>query len=653
MKILSLILENFQGIKAMAFDLNGANANIYGSNATGKTTIYNAFTWLLFGKASTGAANFSPKTKDAEGQDIHYLDHSVAAKLRLDGGAILTLRKTLSENWKKKRGSNAEEFSGHNTAYEVDGVPVSESAYNAKIAEIIPQDKAKILCGTAHFPEVLSWQDRRKILLDVCGDVSDKDIINGSAELKDLRDYLKKPGDPNVLYTVDEAVAVIKSQMRRVNDELEGTPVRIDECTKAVPDLTGLSRETTKANILRLEKERDGLANSKASMTQDTATAALNEELSKLRVSMNELKGVHLANENRKAEQLTQDLDKIKADLPTLESAIRGGDRVLDELRHKLRRTQQDRGILTARYREKEAELWDGDSVCKTCGQSLPADAVSAACESWEAEKKQSLQRIYDEMAGSCSKDIIAGLEADTSKNDAECEDLKLRIGIIKELAEKRTAAQSDPIPFESTEPYIAINAEISRIQDKISSGQSDVQGAKDEIQGKIDALESEILVQQEIISKFNLAAQQENRINELSAQEKELAKEYERLEKGLFLCELFIKSKVEAITDRINAKFKAVSFRLFIEQINGGIREDCEVLVPGEMGLVPYSTANNAARINAGIEIINVLSKHWGVSLPLFVDNRESVVTLALCDAQVISLIVSEENKSLKLEVL
>jgi hypothetical protein len=605
------------------------------------------------GKASTGAANFSPKTKDAAGNDIHYLDHSVTAKVRLDGGGIVTLKKTLSENWKKKRGSITEEFSGHNTVYEADGVPKSESEYNAIIADIVPQDKARILSSAAYFPETISWQDRRKILVDVCGDVSDEDVLGGNSDLTELRAYLQKPGDPNALYTADEAMAVIKTGMRKINGELDEIPARVDECNKAIPDLTGLSREAAEAKISELETVRAVLEREKAGITESSATAARKGKLSELRVKLNEAKAAYREIELRQSEAYIEELSRIGEGLPDLLSRQSALNSDIVIKRQSLETANRKRGELTAEYRKTEAETWLGDTVCAACGQSLPAGAVAEAREKWEANKKQYLQTLFEKIKTQSSKEIIAGLEAEISAFERERDSVQEQVDAIRARVEDRERSRPAPIPFEETSAYREINAKMSGIQAELLGGSTDVNLVKEEIQRKIDAVGRDIAEQRDIISKFTLAQSQTRRADELSAREKELAKEYERLEKGVYLCELFIKSKVAAITDRINAKFSAVRFRLFVEQINGGIREDCEVLVPGETGLVPYSTANNAARINAGIEIINVLSEHWGVTLPLFVDNRESVITLAPTAAQVISLVVSERDEKLKTEVL
>ncbi|EMF46299.1 ATPase involved in DNA repair, phage associated [Planococcus halocryophilus Or1] len=173
--------------------------------------------------------------------------------------------------------------------------------------------------------------------------------------------------------------------------------------------------------------------------------------------------------------------------------------------------------------------------------------------------------------------------------------------------------------------------------EESISSIQSDIQENK----AKRTELNAEI-------AKYANVASLRERIQELMDQEEQLAAEYEKLEHHLFLSEEFIRAKVNILEEKINAKFKYARFRLFETQINGGLQEVCETTFQG----VPYGSGlNNAAKINIGLDIINTLSEFHGIQAPIFVDNAEAVTQLAETDSQLISLIVSEKDKSLRIE--
>ena len=136
-----------------------------------------------------------------------------------------------------------------------------------------------------------------------------------------------------------------------------------------------------------------------------------------------------------------------------------------------------------------------------------------------------------------------------------------------------------------------------------------------------------------------------EARVQELQDQESALAQELATLEGNEFAIMHFTKAKVDAIERRINGKFKYVSFKMFDKQVNGGECECCDTLIKG----VPFSDANNASRINAGIDIINTLCQHYNISAPIFIDNRESVTDLIDSDSQIVNLIVSPSDKKLR----
>ena len=273
MKINTLRLENFQGIKAATFDFKGQSASVYGDNATGKTTLFNALTWLLFDRPSTGAKGYTPKTKGPDG-DVHYLDHAAEAQFTMDGGRLVTLRKVFHENYKKKRGSATEEFDGHSVDFFIDGVPVKEKEYTAALLGFCGgAEQMKMLTMPHYFPEDMPWEARRKILLEVCGDVTDTEVIASNGELTELPTYLLMPGTTDQHYTVDEYKKIAAAQKADINKQLLGIPGRIDEAQRAIPEET-IDVTAIDAQLSALQTKQDGLMEQKAALLAgDTATA--------------------------------------------------------------------------------------------------------------------------------------------------------------------------------------------------------------------------------------------------------------------------------------------------------------------------------------------------------------------------------------------
>ena len=127
-RLMQLKLKNFKGIKDLTIDFNGKSTNIFGANATGKTTVFDAFKWVLFDKDSTDRKNFSIKTLDSNNNQLHFLEHEVEITLKINGTNII-FRKMLKEKWVKKRGQADQEYSGNETSYWIDDVPTAKKDY--------------------------------------------------------------------------------------------------------------------------------------------------------------------------------------------------------------------------------------------------------------------------------------------------------------------------------------------------------------------------------------------------------------------------------------------------------------------------------------------------------------------------------------------
>ena len=657
MKLLNLTLNNFQGIKKLTLDFDGGkSASIYGDNATGKTTVYNALTWLLFDKASTAAKNFTPKTKGPDG-DLHHLDHSSEATLQTDDGRNVTLKKTYKEVYKKKRGSATEEFSGHTVEYEVDGVPTKEKDYTATVLGFCGGDteKSKMLTMPDYFPEQTAWDARRKILLEICGDINDDDIIAGNKDLKELPDFLRMPGTSEQYYTTEEYRKVASAKRTDINKQLGEIPGRIDEAERAIPDTEGLDEATIEANIAALQRKRDELAEERAAAAAGgTATAELQKEIADIRVRISEEKANHTQRQNE--QNASVDADILLANREAREAARKAEDAAIDIKRKTAERDRLAslREQLLRDYQTVSAETWDeSQSVCPTCGQGLPEDKVAKMREDFNLNKSRRLEDINRRGKNEANKGTIATIDSEIAAMQAEKVEAENKAAEAKARAEELARQRIAPVPFEQTEIYATLTAQIAEIQAKIADEGKCTTKAVSAVEAKIRATSDAIREEQDKRMQLTMAENQRRRIGELEKQEKRLASEYEELEKGLYLCDLFTKAKVAALTEKINGKFNSVRFRLFQEQLNGGLKEDCEVMIPRADGsMVPYAFANNAARINAGLEIINTLSEHWGVRMPVFIDNAESVTHLIGTDTQTIRLVVSEADKKLRLEV-
>lgn len=244
MKLDRLYLRNFKGIKELSIDFKGKNISIFRENGTDKTTIFDAFLWPLFDKDSSNSSNFNVKTLDNLGNPIHGLEYEVKAEITLDSGQTVELQKIFKDKWTKKRGEGDNELTGHTTDYFIDGVPKRLKDYKDFLAEVVDEETFRILTNPLYFNQKLDWKKRREVILNLCEEIDDSEVINNNLKLKDLGEYLTNK-------SVEDIKAEISAKRRKLNEELKSIPYRIDELSREGFedfDITGL--EDKKVGLL-------------------------------------------------------------------------------------------------------------------------------------------------------------------------------------------------------------------------------------------------------------------------------------------------------------------------------------------------------------------------------------------------------------------
>ena len=191
-----------------------------------------------------------------------------------------------------------------------------------------------------------------------------------------------------------------------------------------------------------------------------------------------------------------------------------------------------------------------------------------------------------------------------------------------------------------------AITARIQKISGELMDLKSSAASVVGSLRMQKDEKEAKLMEVQGTISKESLLEYSRKRIEELKTDAQNAAAILESVEQMLFLIDEFTRYKTRFVEDSINGLFRIARFRLFREQANGGIEDRCDVVYDG----VPYLNVNNGMKINLGIDIINTLSAAYGVKVPLFIDNAESVTRLETCGSQMIRLVVSENDKELRI---
>lgn len=645
-KLKKIILKNFKGTKEREIDFTDIT-NISGDNATGKSTIFDAYSWLLWGKDSFNRKDYEIKPYDENNQVIHNLESTVEGIFEVDGKEVIFTR-VYKEVWTKKRGSNAETFTGNTTDFYINKVPMKKKEYEEKISTIINEDEFNLLSNPKYFNEILDKKERRNILLSLVDDVGTDDVIKANKELEDL-DLAN--------YTIDEIQAMAKSTCKKINDKLKEIPARIDEleATKTTEDFTELEKEKeeVKKKIDEIDKELAGL--SSVSEKLDSRY----DLIAKYKKSIEEIKEGFESDKKEKVKIYEEQILNLKQKEIVSNFEIDNGKSRMNDLEEskvynikRIKETEETIQQLRKKYLDLYNKKFDGSLNCPTCGKEFDPSKKEEIIKHFNLDKSKDLEK--------CESDanlLKTGLENTKDKNkdlDKQIEELKLKIEKLEvkgkenqEELEKIEAKISEinklELSKEDKETIKAFEDKIAKIEAEISDvnkiDTNSILAQKDSYNEKLENINSKL-------SRQGLNAELDKKIAQYMADEKELSKEYEEKQRILYLCDEYIKTYTHLVSDKINNLFTYVEFKLFDTQINGGIQETADATYKG----VPYGSLNSAAQINAGLDIINSLSKHYDKQIPIFVDNAESINDLAKTESQLITLSVSK-FKNLRIE--
>ena len=639
-ELIRLTVENFKGIRHLKLDLGGQSASIYGDNASGKTSVYDALTWLLFGKDSHGQGTFDIKPL---GQDGQVADHmaitAVEAILGTECGPV-ELRKTYYEKWSTKRGSATETFDGNTSDFFVDGVPVKKYEFERRVADLVPEDVFRLLTGVTYFCGELDWKERRKVLFDLCAVASDAAIMGMDPRFSALLESVGRLG----LDDYKKKLGVERKGLMGVRNDL---PTRLDECQKTVEDLSGIDFHAIRA-------ERDGRAAEKARLAEElmrldhnTLLDAKRNELGKLK---NDLEKVEHENTVYRQSQVVHEVDigaALRRELDGLERDFARKDMERSAALRDGARWGQEIEACRSRWKEENAREFTG-GTCPTCGQPLTGDMLERAVAQFDREKAARLDRIVGD-----SK-VYKDREAEAKgRYEDVVEAMVLLENRIAEVKDKLAAAKPVEQPEIVDAPTYAADKKalveaMASVEREIAALAGESTTISRATQDKLTALSAEIATLDSALAKESLLDFTRDRMEKLREEANRAAEQLEKLDKMLFLCDEFTRYKVAFIEDSINSRFSMVRFKLFSEQVNGGLADCCEATVDG----IPYTrNLNSGAKINAGMDVISTLSDFYGVKVPLFVDNAESVTAIYPMDTQVIRLVVSAGDKDLRCE--
>lgn len=653
--IKSIHLTNFKGVRDLSIDFNDMVTNIYGRNGSGKTTVFDAFTWLLFGKDSNNSKQFDLKTLDADGKIIPQIPHEVSAVLVVNDERI-TLTRRFTEKWVKRAGKVDREFDGNKEERFFNDVPMSKSDYEAHIAEICREDIFKLITSPTFFTSQ-SYQLQKATLHEMAGNVTDAEVAAGNADFEALLDIISGK-------SLEDFKKEIASKKSHINAELIDLPGHIDEKQR---DIAKYEAEDWAAIDAELDEKRKTLHNIEQQIFDRTAAQKakteearrifdeqqrLQKEVFKREQEItNEVMRDFFAAQNKRTE-LQLEINRLKTRSADAQHTVNNYTREVQECA-KLRLRMLDE---YASYAKKQKEILDEQFhidemqfVCPTCHRPLEIADIeekeAQMLQNFEEERCNRLERVADAIA----RNLRAGQDNNTRKEDylKKIEDAKKQIAEYqKRIAEIEASAdytakleQPDASEAIAADARLKVlHAEIAKLADSTSGAEED--DDLTELQDGYKMLQTAITELCVAQSHRKKVEEDKQRVAELEKQMQMLNIELAELEQREFVIAEFSKARSAAIEARINGMFEHVRFRWLKVAINGAENETCEATING----VPYASLNHAGQIIAGLDIINAICKWQNICAPIFIDNAESINDLIPMDSQIVNLIVSRD---------
>ena len=644
-----LILKNFKKIQDLTVEFTDKNTFICGGNGTGKTTLQDAFLWLLFGKDSTNRAdtNFNIKTLGEDGKPILHLVHSVTGVLSINGRDV-ELQRNYVEKWGS--GVNAGVLQNHATEFYLNGVKLkTKKEYDAEVAAILPEDVFRMITNPLYFP-TMKAQDQKAMLLEMAGNVTNEEIANINPKFQELISLISGR-------TLEQLAKEIASKKSAIKDELKGIPGRIDSVRDAMPeseDWAVLEKEIAdkKEKIKDIDSHLDD--KSKQIEAEFKAKSELQKQIGNKKLAKSQRENEIRQNANKSYHDVLDNISKLEYQVKSKDAEISRKQEDHSRIKANIEALNNDLEVLRGKFYAIDAETLqypEGAFICPTCKRELEVEDIQA--------KQQELQDNFNLNKANRLKAV----QNEGKEKAAKVEELKKQCSIIqatitqlsneKEILVHNINECKGNMPEEqdtqkiilSDPTWLSLSNEIVDLENQLKAeakpiDTTELKEAKAILSEAIDELNKK-LGKRDTIERSNKVIED---LEDRRDKNNEALAEQERLE---FLVQDFQKEKDNKLMERINGMFSLVKFSFISEKLNGNEAITCFCSVDG----VPFADVNNASKINAGLDIINAICRSVGITAPIFIDNRESVNDLIPTMSQVINLVVSKD-KSLMIRV-
>lgn len=646
MKLLKLTLENFKGHGLRVVEFSPTITRVYGANGTGKTSLFDSFCWLLWAKDSddrtqSGNVSFYPFDPDKQGEVLHNVVVKVEAVLEIDGAQHVLCR-TMQEKWTTPNGTELPRFTGNETKLYIDGLAVKANQFDAFVKENINSELFKLTSNPRYFP-TLHWKEQRRILMELVGDISNDDVLSADASLEPLRNELasRKPEDCKKLWQQQQKAAV---------KDLEKTVLLINENRKHLPQIENEAevKAELEAQRLVLMKPLEKAMQEKADILSGTAISKKQAEAKVLESKLDIIRAEQREKIAAVRKPFDEQIAALEAEAKTAAETVKPYRQTVVNLDNAIREAEENLKVLQDSWQAVDAEEFN--DVCPCCHRPYPPEQIADQRAAFNKSKAERLEKIEADGNALFDKN-----EENKAQRDAAMKEVQRLSKLDLEMPDKRSeimkqreeAVQALP-PMENRRDWFEASEDLKRINHEIEELHIDVKLKLMDAEKVIESAQKPVGDIDVRLAEIKAAEATRALITDYTKQQQTLREQHDELALKLSLIKKFDEIKAVMTTEKVKAILPGMDFKLFnYNNTNEGYTETCELVKDGK----PYANLSNGEKIAVGCELIAAISKHYGVSNPVWIDNAEATTKHLETNGQAILLRVSAADAELRIE--
>lgn len=646
MKLLKLTLENFKGHGLRVVEFSPTITRVYGANGTGKTSLFDSFCWMLWAKDSddrtqSGNVSFYPFDPEKQGEVLHNVVVKVEAVLEIDGAQHVLCR-TMQEKWTTPNGTELPRFTGNETKLYIDGLAVKANQFDAFIKENINPEMFKLTSNPWYFP-TLHWKEQRRILMELAGDISNDDVLAADASLEPLRNELasRKPEDCKKLWQQQQKAAV---------KDLEKTVLLINENRKHLPQIENEAevKADLEAQRLVLMKPLEKAMQEKADILSGTAISKKQAEAKVLEAKLDVIRAEQREKIAAVRKPFDEQIAALEAEAKTAAETVKPYRQTVVNLDNAIRENEEKLKVLQDSWHAVDAEEFN--DVCPCCHRPYPPEQIADQRAAFNRSKAERLEKIEADGNALFDKN-----EENKAQRDAAMKEVQRLSKLDLEMPDKRSeiiklreeAVQALP-PMENRQDWFEASEDLKRINHEIEELHIDVKLKLMDAEKAIENAQKPVGDIDVRLAEIKAAEATRALITDYTKQQQTLREQHDELALKLSLIKKFDEIKAVMTTEKVKAILPGMDFKLFnYNNTNEGYTETCELVKDGK----PYANLSNGEKIAVGCELIAAISKHYGVSNPVWIDNAEATTKHLETNGQAILLRVSAADAELRIE--